>query len=126
MVREPQLFYHLEALMHPALFALAPSDRRGAKKQKDAGWTPAITFGSVHPGTMPTFRGLSLPLLAPAAVVQGLTDYLHAVYAMPFGEFSMVAGPRLARLSPQRHATPAHRGASVLLLPCHSCSTGCL
>ena len=70
----PELFYTIEALMHPAFFALAsrPEER----------WDAVIAFQGKAQWEN-RLDGLALPFCSPAGVVQGLIDLVTAFMISP-------------------------------------------
>ncbi|GBE84895.1 hypothetical protein SCP_0700750 [Sparassis crispa] len=79
--KEPQLFYKLEALMHPALLCAA----------EPPPFPIAFTF-MTNNETIRSMCGCSLALFTPAGVVDALAEVLRSIWSTPFSISSVDAG----------------------------------
>ncbi|KAI0922000.1 hypothetical protein AcW2_006816 [Taiwanofungus camphoratus] len=68
MRSHPNLFYNLEALMHPSLL----------QATEPPTYPISFTIATLHQ-SWPALRGCCLPLFTPSAIVQSLTDLLECV-----------------------------------------------
>jgi hypothetical protein len=85
LVSEPKLFYHLEALIHPALL----------RELEDASVTSSYPCGFSYIGIHNNFlKACSLPFFTPSRVVQALTDVLQPL-CVKYGSHSFLQRGRL-------------------------------